>query len=71
MSRPGQPAGKLMAVITAIVRPWRFRDDPVQPGPAPGDWARQRARDRVERKFVLVVVLGVVLLILVIVDLVH
>ena len=71
MSRPGQPQGKLMAMITAIVRPWRFRDNPVMPGPAPGDPARQRARARYERKFVLVAVLGLAILVLVIMDLVH
>lgn len=71
MSRPGQPAEKLMAVITAIVRPWRFQNDLVMPGPAPGDRARQRARARVERKAVFVGVLGLVLLVLLIVDLVH
>lgn len=57
--------------ISAIVRPWRSPTNPVAPGPAPEDWARQRAHHRIELRGVVLVVLALVLLALMIVDLVR
>ena len=69
MSRAGRTAEKLIAVITAIFRPSHSPGDPLIPGPAPGERARQNARIRVQGYALVACALGVVILILLIVKL--